>query len=321
MADSREKLFLVILVFFAIITAITGAVNLINSGVITLGDFGSADYMQTIPGQVSPPIGGVGGTPGTTYATYGRQDYTSSSGFAPNITKISTSVVSGDTFTRSDGVGYSSSYIPLTSPLAYLSVVGASPTGTVYNIKYRVYNQFQSFPFYILISGSDVGSNQISGFFAKFDSNGIHAVHTTNLNNHLSTINYPYASGSQDIETRFDYTTNTVEILINGASVGTLTNLNYGGVTPQSGAFNAGVAASHSMLQVSSIDGTFIGEIPNSVDLLSGLLTFATQLLSMVTIFFGLTSNPLVPFWLWAIIGIPCVATLYLIYVEIARGV
>jgi hypothetical protein len=46
----------------------------------------------------------------------------------------------------------------------------------------------------------------------------------------------------------------------------------------------------------------------------------APSFLSTILAIFGLTSSSVVPFWLWAIIAIPCISTLTYMYLEMLRG-
>jgi hypothetical protein len=328
----REQLFMKILVFFAVITAITGVFNLCNANSLSLGDFGSSDYMQTIPGQSVPNLGVASTAVTSSGSTFGTQDYTTSTGYNHNITKVGSDLISGDTWTRSDGIGYESVYIPASGlPLAFIDLAGASPINNVYDVTYHIQNQFGNEPFYTLISGSEVGGGQISGFYVGYDSNGIYAVNINDVYNHLSSSSFPYASSGTTIQSLYDFQQGTVTIIIDGTTAGTLTGLSYGGTSAGSGAasnsgvYYAGMAASHWGLQLSSVDGTFILSQPfdfwsDMLSKINGLVIFGTQFLSLLGSMIGLTSNALVPFWLWAIIAIPCLATLVLIYIEIARG-
>lgn len=335
MAQSgREQMFFKILVFFAIITAITGTLNMANAGTITLGDFGSSEYMQTIPGQASPNVGvSLGGSDsGTT--TYGTQDYTTSTGYNHNLTTSSSSLGS-DMFVRSDGIGFMSSFVPVQYPnIAYLDVAGGSANNNIYDYIYHVYNTFSGYPFYTIVSGSEGGNGFISGFLIKYDVNSVSIVNSNDINNPIQSFSYPYSNQAQTVETVFDATAGAVAVYVDDNYVGTFSSVSYGGNTlgagtggasSSSGVYYVGVAASHYGMEVSSIDGTFVADNPVSwwdsvMDKVNGLVIFGSMFLSLLGTMTGLTSNALVPFWLWAIIGIPCIATLILIYLEIARG-
>lgn len=324
MANSgREAYFHKILVFLAIITAITGIINLTASGSVGIEDLGSGDYMQTLPGQSVPNIAiGSTGTPGAMgTATEGTQDYTTASGYDPNLTSISTNFVSGDQWSRSDGVGFASLYTDLYG-LAYLNVIGAVPSDNKYDLTYHVYNQFSASPFYTMVTGSETGSWHISGYYIEYSENTVALVHSTDVNTKISYINYPYASSGQKIRTLYDVSRGEIEIDIDDQPVGVLD-----GAPTSAGQYQCGVAASHSSLDVSSIDGTFTkgasstpGFWDGLIGQINGLVVFGSEFLGLLGACLGLTSNALIPFWLWAIIGIPCIATLILIYLEMARG-
>ena len=319
--QGREQLFMKIIVFFSVVTALTGIINLANSGELKLGDLGSGDYMQVIPGQISPNINS-GTTGGSTQIIQGTvQDYTITTGYDQNFTKISTEFLAGDTFLRSDGIGYVSIYTPILYPqLAYLDLIGVTPTDNIYDVTYHVYNQFEDSPFYTLVGGSEIGNGFVSGFYVEYDLAGISAVHTNAIGNPMQFIAYPYASDGQTIETKFNPTDQTVEVYIDGNDAGTLTDWNYNGVTPvgSTSTYNGGVAASSPNFRVSEIDSNFqiIKQNPGEIDILGGIAGFFSLIASML----GLTSNALVPFWLWAIIGIPCLATLVYMGAELIRG-
>jgi hypothetical protein len=335
--QGREQIFLKILIFFSIITAVTGFFNLMNAGQIQLGDLGSGTYMQTIPGQTSPNVGIAGqGSASSGTTAFGSQDYTSSTGYNPNITKISTNWMSGDTWTRSDGIGYQVSYIPTVSDMAQLSIAGGSSSeNNNFDYIYHVYNQFSDQSFYTLVSGSEGGANTISGFYIKYGPNDVSIVHSSDILHPIQSIPCLYANEADTVETVYDPTQGAVSVYVGGNNIGTFSNVQYGGLTlgagasgtggSASGAYYVGVGADHWGLSVSSIEGNFVVEQPFSfwsdmMDKINGLAIMASQFLTLVGTMLGLTSNPLVPFWLWAIIGLPCVATLILIYIQIARG-
>jgi hypothetical protein len=324
----REQTFFKIMFFFILITAITGILNLANTGAITLGDIGSSSYGQTLPGQTVPDISVRESTTSSESGgdVVGNQDFTTASGYDSNITQVSTSILSGDMWLRSNGVGYESTYTPASWPqLAFINFRGAQSTNGVYDVTYHVYNQFGSSPFYTLVSGSETGSGFVSGFYVKYDTNSISVVHDADISNPLSTISYPGASNGQTIQTQYNPSAGTVNVIIDGNYAGQFTNLNFNGQQAGVAQYQAGIAASHYGLQVNGVDGTFKKEktfdfFSDLFDKINALVVFGSQFLSLVASMLGLTQNPFVPFWLWAIIALPCIATLILIYIEIARG-
>jgi hypothetical protein len=151
----------------------------------------------------------------------------------------------------------------------------------------------------------------------------------------IDPIAYRDANIGTDYETVFDSNAGTVSVTIDGNNVGTLTDSALIGrgagsqsSNPDVGVYNAGVAASHNSLTVMGIDGNFAlsqsqlqDPITSIANFLWSLILIGYQFLTMITVVLGLSSNALIPLWAWAIIGIPCIAALLLIYIEIARGV
>jgi hypothetical protein len=330
----REQIFFRILVFFSIITALTGIINLTNTGVITLGDLGSGDYMQNIPGQAVPNVGVQSTSSSASAETFGPQDFTTTSGYNENLTKIGSNSFSGDYWTQYDGIGYQATYTDIQYPgWATMELYGLSPTDNVYDVTYHVNNQFGNYPFYSLVKGSETGSNYMSGFYIKYDQSSVSIVHSAAVGTPLYSVTYAGANTASTVETVYDSEQGAVAVYVDGNFAATFSNVEYGGTTlkngggaaSNSGVFYCGLAASHWGLSVSGIDGTFVFEEPFSfwgdiMDKINGLVVFAKQVIALASAFFGLTSNALVPFWLWAIIALPCIATLVLIYIQIARG-
>lgn len=316
--QGREKMFFNILVFFIVTTTITGIFNLAGSGAVTLGDLGSSSYGQTIPGQYSPGLSvpGMGNA-----AIFGSQDYTTANGFNQNLTAISSEFVAGEMWVRSDGVGYESTYVPVYSPfapqLAFLSVYGTVGANGVYDTTYHVYNQFDSYPFYTLIKGEEYGNGQIAGYYIRYDLDGIALIQSDSSGTVLVSIPFPYASDGQTIRTVFDSINGNVDIYIDGNEAGSIP---YNGLVGGS-QYYTGVAASHQGFDISSVDGSFAQVNPaNPGDLLTNLISAGAGFLSLVGTMLGLTSNALVPFWLWACMAAPCIGTMIFIYIETARG-
>lgn len=312
------------MVFFAVVTAFTAIINLASTGAVTLGDMGSGNYMQNLPGQVSPNINSGASNAAQNIIQGTVQDYTTATGYDANFTKVSTELIAGDMFIRSDGIGYDSIYTALFDPkLAYLDLIGVIPVNNVYDVTYHVYNQFEDSPFYTLIGASETGNGFVSGFFVKYDMAGISAVNNVALESPLQFIAYPYASDGQTIETKFNPVAKTVDVYIDNNFAGTLTDWTYGGVSPQAGegSYNGGVAASGPGLQVHEIDSKFQiikGTTANTIDF--NIISSIAGFFSMIGSMLGLTTNALIPFWLWACMGIPCLAALVLIGIEVVRG-
>ena len=327
MAD-REHLFFKILVFFAAVTAITGIINLTNTGTVDLEDIGSSDYGQTIPGQVSPNIGS-----NQIIQSTNIQDYQSATGWSDNFTKLSYQLIAGDEWTRSDMTGFSSQYTPELSfwgdTWAYLDLLGIIPDSTgLYTVNYDVSNSYSTQPYAVYVVAGDAGYWEASGIFLYFDQYSITAQEygLDDLFSHAQiegteTLDYGYASSVQAIKTVFDPRSDTVAVYADNQYVGTISNLGSERVTGNPGYFSnvifyGGIAATGNGMQVHNVKSNFQLRSEEEANILSAIAGF----FSMIGILLGLTSNALVPFWIWAIIGIPCLATLALIGYEMARG-
>jgi hypothetical protein len=313
--QGREKMLFSIFVFFIVITTITGIFNLASSGGMTLGDLGNPTG-QTIPGQYSPSLSIPGVNNGV---VFGSQDYTTATGYSQNLTIISSEFLSGEMWSRTDGTGYESIYIPFYSPLApqlaYLTVRGTIGANGIYDTTYHVYNQFDSYPFFTLIKGQEYGNGQIQGYYIRYDLDGVSLIQSDSPDTKLASVPYPYASDGQTIRTVFDSINGKVDVYIDGTEAATIP---YDSLTGGS-QYYTGVAASHAGFQISSVDGSFTTPA-TSGNLITDLINTGTGFLSLVGTMLGLTSNALVPFWFYSIFAVPCIATMIFIYIETVRG-
>lgn len=304
----REQLFYRILVFFAVFTAFTGLLNLAQTGQITLGSFGNG----YVPGQAVPQIGLFTSTPPTNI-----QDYTTDTGYVHNMTVIETNLF-GDLWTRSDGVGYTSGSAFTSNQAVYLSILSAVTQNGIYDNTYNVINSDPQTVIYTPLYAAVDGSGFASGTFVRFDNNGISLVKSNEyvFDTPFNSISFPSANMGRALNVKYNPSTGIAVVVIDGATGGSLT------VPPPPDYLSvrsyAGLATSKSGVVISSVTGSF--QILQLHNLITDTLAAVTEFVTMLGAIFGLSSSALVPFWVWAIIGLPCIATLTLISLELARG-
>lgn len=345
----REELFFKILIFFAVITAITSVLNISAAGTITLGDVSSVvsgGGPDAIPGQfaatgrTSPYMEGANTANGTVLTGI---DFTTISVINQNVTTLI-----GGPWTLSSGQGLILTGLPVLpgtlNPSAVI-VRNARSTGGNYTTNVLVDNagdgDFYVFPRFIDgYSGSDLK--------VVFASDGVH-VKKFPLNYGILDAGDDYfysLSGSQNtiyggsiITTNLTETVSTapsnipdytsvLEVSKDGLHLFTIyarsilpgNNINdmvrHGGAGSDTINFIVKGFPNTPVLDTSEtiISGSVSGA---SLDPLAAAGAF----LGLIGAIFGLTDAAIVPFWLWAIVGLPCIATLIFMYIEIARGV
>lgn len=337
----REEMFHKILVFFAVITAITGIFNLAASGDMTLSNFGTG----TIPGQViagSTIPGYVEGANTQTGTVVTGIDLTIATTVNPNVT---TQI--GGPWMLASGEGMILQGVPfLAGPLNPSAVIvrNGMVTGDTYYTSAKVRNtpnqDFYVFPRFITgYSGSDLK--------VVFSSDGVHIKKFPLSFGILDAgddnfIPYPNAqvtlAGGSTIRTELkeavssqtsnvpDYTAGLSiykddALIVSNIPVRSLLpgyNINdqvrHGGAGSDSVGFNVMGFPSTSVLDTPA---SFIsGGTGTEADPVQAIVGF----MGLIVVFLGLGQDPLVPFWLWGIIAIPCISTLILIYLEMIRG-
>ena len=314
----REQLFFKIAVYFAVITAVIGMLNLAASGAITLSSMGT----ETIPGQSVPDLSGVSSSSTLTSKTL---DYTTLAGFIQNTT------ITNSGWVRSDGTGWTSQNPGWLAGPDYLSVAGVKTVNGVYDNIYHISNSDSSIPIDFIIYGGTDSNNEQFGYFIECTANTISLVSAVDnpLISPWSTLTFSGSNTAPTIETKFNPITRTINIIVNTVDAGTMTlppsynDPSLSGLVPT----YAGMATDKGGVELHSIDGSFgfastyasnpLGDLYNA---LGAFVAMATMFLTIIAAMIGLTTNPAVPFWLWAILGLPALATDVLIYLEMARG-
>ena len=322
--QGREEIFQKILVFFAVVTAITAIFNLAQSGDITMENFGS----DVLPGQAVPNID-VPDLPGyTSNSSLTEQDYTLTDGFDLNTTIIKGGWFAlGPYWTQSDGVGMTCTNIPILPPStpAFLLIKGVLPTDNVYSVTYTTNSA--GLEFNTIIYRADP---QDPGLYIKFDSNGAHLFGTMFV---IEDYYYPNANNARTIKTEFNTVQKYIDLWIDGTYVYRFEKLKEDPkvISKYPNTFYAGVTSYQTGVIVEKIETKIQRNSPdpgllyslgwdNLWNMFAGTLNAVVSFGSLIAVSLGMTSNPAVPFWLWAIVGLPCVATTILIYLEMIRG-
>lgn len=332
-SQGREEYFHKIMVFFAVITAITAIFNLAASGDITLGNFGSG----TLPGQVVVYGGGL-----TTQVVLTGQNFTSLNGYNPNISVPTTSIIgSYGTWVQSSS-GYTLTGSGFTGDPA-ITIGGVQNSNGIYDVTYTYTNPGGDF--FItprtIYSSSGISNSNIR---VNFENDGIHVKtfsgSPTNILGELISIVYSPdyffypMTGADDAVTggtvRSVYNDNEKSLTLyqNGNYLFTVTGFNDVKESDVAlGVYYAGIGSNElnfaviSVLPAAGISPSSLNSFQAaSSDLIGSIIDAGATFLNLIAVCSGLTSNALVPFWLWAIIAIPCIATLVLIYLEMLRG-
>lgn len=346
--QSREELFLKIMVWFSVCTAIVGLFNMAAAGQITLGSFG----VDTIPGQITVGTSGTGSggggyTEGANTANgtvVSGVDFTTATVINQNIT-----TTLGGTWILENGVGLVLTTLPwFPGDLDPSAVIARNVRSTdgVYTVNALINNipgtSFYVFPRYISgYSGSDIK--------IVFAVDGIHIKKFPLSFGFLDAGDdyfYPLAnaqatlSGGSTITTQLreavssspsntpDYTavltvskdgselfTTNVRSILPGNNINDM--VRHGGAGSDSINFIIKGFPNTNMLDTA--ETIYSGSLVYSTGGVNPLDAIA-QFLAMIGIITGLSNTAAVPFWLWAILtGCP-IATLIYMNLELLRG-
>jgi hypothetical protein len=319
LGDNDAQVFLLILVFLAAWTGIVGVINMASSGEITMDTLGS--MTGTIPGQVNFDVSNP--YESQTINPQYDQDYTNSTGYSDNITVLLGGTALGPMWTQADGVGYTCMNIPfwpLFQP-AELGLLDVLPTDNVYDVQYSLTpNGVPNF--YTMVYS--VGTT--NGLFIKYDTTGLSLV-TLGPLGMSSPINYLPSAGANtasQIETKYNTAANTITVLIGGSEVGTFSNvplpsvgLDYPGIS------YGGVATYHTGISVQKMHGLFssVSDLAqNNDNPLSAIGSAFSQFMKIIAAAMGLSNQAIIPAGVWAVLGIPCIATLIYLGLKLLRG-
>lgn len=323
------KLFLMILTFLAVWTGIIGVVNLSSSGQISMGDF--AALSGPVPGQLSPDLGSYQVGLGNESLAVTGQDYTNSSQWSVAVTGSSGAIAAGEC-TQTDGIGFVCTkvfgYLPFQP--AQLFIRDVSPVNGVYDIKYTIENPSTTEPFYTEVYALSLDVIGVpTGYYIKYDNSGLHLMNlgVFGMGSPLQNIGFTNANHVTDIETKYNPGAGTCEVLMNGVSAGTFNNIpaptgtgiTFGGV----GTYGSGlvVKAAYGSFNVNKAyttnNGDWISAIINFLlSMINAALSFATLIGAAI----GLSGSSVLPVGIWAVLGIPCIATLIYLGFKLWRG-
>jgi hypothetical protein len=345
----REQLFQRLLIWFVLYTTIIGILNLAWAGGLTLSDIGGSTGGY-IPGQIITGTGAgsngyIEGANIANGSVSNGVDFTAISLLNGNIT-----TTIGGSWLLENSVGLVLISLPIFPGVFNPSVVLArnvQSSNGIYTVSTKVNNvpgtDFYVTPRFITgISGSDIK--------VIFKSDG---VHISKFPLYLGVLDngddyfFPYAqsqitaSGGSTITTQLTETvssqnSNTPDYtsLLTVSKDGTtlFTNVKVRSILPGD---NINDQVRHGGAGSDTANFIVMG-FPNTPMLNNGgiiisgnnarlqgdfnPLTAVTDFLGLVSTILGISNSALVPFWLWAIIGIPSISTIMLIYAEMIRG-
>ena len=341
----REELFFRVLIFFALFSAVAGILNVASSGSITINDMGlavSGGSQGAIPGQVvvvggatSAYIEGADTAPG---AVLGGIDFTT----APIINQNVTSLLKG-TWTLVPGKGLvltALNWWPTVFPQNVILIKNIQSTAGIYTVEYLVDNTESGGDFWVTPRWmQDAASTQ--SLIVVFASDGVHIKNPLSwgLMDAGDYYFYPLPGASTTIAGGSTITTQLTEVVSSGSSVdytSTLIVSKDGAVLftknvvsivqgPQVKIIHGGAGSNNVNFVIKEITSPILD---NSLQSLSGPtewtnnpLDILGNFLGLIGAILGLTNQSVVPFWLWCIVGLPCIAVLTLIGIEILRGV
>ena len=356
----REELFFRVLIFFALFSAVAGILNVASSGSITINDMGlavSGGYQGGIPGQFGAAQSGSGYTEGANTAAgipLAGIDFTTAPEGNHNIT-----IMEGwGTWTLTGGQGL---ILTSTGPLSGLGVQGTNAiyinnvqsVGTTYTVNTKIDNSVAGGNFGIY--ARNYLMNNENDLKLVFSSDGIHlkkseiylylgdsgddyfyplpnAQNTisggstiTTVLTEVAAVKPMGASPNQEMTSLLTVSKDGVQLFtVNVRSVagGTISNqeIDHAGVETEYQGFILKGFPSTPTLDTSEniISGT---NVDQNTAINQNPLAAIGSFWALVAGAMGLSNQSVVPFWLWCIVGLPCIAVLTLIGIEILRGV
>lgn len=328
---SDAKLFLGLLMFFGIWTGFVGIANMSASGEISMSDMSA--LAGPIPGQVSPNIGGINF--GINNET-NLQDFTLTEGYSSDITIVEMGILGFffPTWTQEDGVGYVSQQDVLQTSIlgsrpTEIYLRGSKPVNGVYVTAYNIANPNPSQEFYTQVYRLGSGA----GYYVRYNLDGIALYHISEVGygfdiTPVSTAAFPNANNGKEYRTEYNPGQGTVSVVIDGMNAGTLTGIPPIGASQYTSDTSfAGVATYHAGLIVQSIYGVFQTPLGKTTDIGTTIWNFfktvweaLNAFWSLISAAIGLSSSPVVPAGVWAVVGLPCIATLIYLGLKLARG-
>jgi hypothetical protein len=343
-SQSDTKMFFQILVFFTLMTTVTGVINLSNAGYIDVGSLadptgGSESFFQygtvyseganTVPGNVITNL-----------------NFTSISAVNPNVTTLI-----GGPWTLVSGTGLRLTGTPFLAGVLNPSVVVARnvriSSGTIYYFSAKVDNSGSGGDFYVFprfidgYSGSDlkvVFSNDgihikkfplYLGFFDNGDDYFFSFPGARNTIPGGSTIKTVLTEAvSSDLSNTPTYTSNLI-VYKDGSQIFSTpvrsilpgTNINdqvrHGGAGSDTVGFVVAGFPDTNMTDTSASYYSGSQGTSSSWDPLDAIGQFA----ALVATIFGVSRDALIPVWLWSLVAVPCLGTLSYLGIRMLRGI
>ena len=349
--QSREELFLRIMIWFSVCTTITGLFNMAAAGAITLGSFA----VDTVPGQITVGTSGTSGT-STGYGdgansaigtTLNGIDFTTLTTLKQNVTY--TTGIGTWTLVNGQGLTLTSSPLSLTNGVFVTNVMSV---GNNYTVSTKINNNQAGGDFSIYARHFSRGYPDFPGASGNikltFALDGIHLKKPDSpfgidvgddyfypLSNARNTIN-----GGSTITTVLTETpttdpnnplTSPLTVIVDGNTLfTTMAHSLYTTKFSNQVVRHAGVESGSQGFIVVGFPSTPIkdtsentvsgpGAVGNESVVLNPFAVLA-DMLSLVGTILGISNTAQVPFWLWAIItGCP-IATLMYMNLELLRG-
>ena len=348
------------MIYLAVITGITGFFNEANAGTINVGQMATLNFGDTVSGQISPNIGGSSNAIGSQNIINTEDFTNASTWNTSTVVAMNPLIVLYNPWTQQNGVGYVLTGTLGLGSTGHFGIEGVMQQGGVYDVVYQINNtgnypfaldisqaapntagysaQVQFTQSQITLYQRPLGSAYQAGIF----STGGLGVNTLLE----SSNNYNLITGVTHVETIYNPVTELLTVNINGgqnnggttvtATLDSSVGPAYKGTLPIPPTIFAGVECANNGFtvqkinsQIQTVQTTTNGVIPGvtGIPFVDAIIAAAGSLISVIAqwgaligVFFGLSTNSVVPFWLWACTGVPCISTLFLMGLELFRG-
>jgi len=338
--QAREQLFFKVVLFFALLTAVTGILNMAAAGTLTLGNLDSmSNPGASIPGQIFPNVSSSSTAGWGCTTVVAGNDFTSSTGYNLSSVVQFGALPLGNPWTQENGVGY-----VLTGNWPYSSsqfvIAGVQPNANgVYDVTYNI-NDSVNTQFYV-----DIAGNPSQNYLQVAVTNSYVGI-VNSYNHYVSNPSQVFFQASGDyvatvtsIETIYNPSVPSLNVIITSGSGPSSFSASTSAITfignPYSSIY-AGVQAwqnGFAVEQINSAGGIitsstqYVTPVVTGIPFIDAIIQAGGAILSslgqfgaLIATFLGLGTYSVVPFWLWAIFGLPCLAFIVIFGIEIARG-
>lgn len=340
MAIFKEQLFVIILTFFAIWTGLVGVVNLAGTGDITLDNWGAISG-GTISGQISPDLSS---SMSASSAQLTGQDYTNSAGYNSNISKTGFDAFGDGTWNQIDGTGYVVQSLGLLTGDATLTIDGVQGSNNVYTVSYFINNptgaDFSIYPRSVMAGHNKETSTTLE---LDFRSDGLHYKNQWNppIIDPGDAFYLPYPGLStltgSEIKVVLDENNRILTVYKDGIMLCSISGIRqvsgadqgfgiyYGTVQTKKIGFivqkiNTKISYTAGAGSYTSTGIWFIDAIIGTFDAIKQAANTLAQFGLLIAKIVGLSTSPVIPFWAWAPIGLPLIAVLIYMALQLWRG-